>query len=315
MLAGEYVVLDGARALVAAVDRRAVACWTPARNGSRSADRNSAESPPLPPEALLARNLAERRFGTVSPEITLDVSALRSGERKLGLGSSASGAAAVAAAVAAHAGRDVTRPDVRREVLDVALEGHRAVAPQGSGADVAASVLGGFVRFRSTGDGDVEAAPVPWPADLRARVVWTGTEARTSELVGKVRALEQASPATYRDRMAALRDAAGAFVEAFCAGDAPGVVAATDAHHRAMADLGDAAGAPIVEAGLARVAERARSAGGAAKPSGAGGGDVAIALFADPSSLEAFDEACRRSGTGVLSLGLGAEGVRPDPSH
>lgn len=311
MLAGEYVVLDGALALVAAVGRRATANWAPARNDSRLIGRNSAETGPLPPEALLARTLAERRLHPVPHALTLDVSALRSGDRKLGLGSSAAGAAAVAGAVFAFAGRDITRPDVRREVLDVALEGHQTVAPQGSGADVAASVLGGFVRFRRLDAERVEAEPTPWPIDLHARVVWTGTEARTSELVARVRELEASNPSTYADRMGTLRAASEAMVEAFTAGDARRVVEATGTHHRAMAALGDAAGAPIVESRLEQVAELARAAGGAAKPSGAGGGDVSIAFFADDSATESFDDQCRNAGLTPVELRLGAEGTTP----
>lgn len=315
MLAGEYVVLDGAPSLVAAVDRRARVCWAPGLDGSRLVGRNSAETNALPPEALLTRSLAERRFGPVPDPMTLDVSELRSGDRKIGLGSSAAGAAAAAAAVMDRAGQDITDEDVRRQALDLALEGHRSVAPQGSGADVAASVLGGVVRFRKVDDATVDARTVSWPDGLHARVVWTGVEARTSELVARVRALQKRNPDAYRDRMGALRDAAERFVEGFAGGDAPAVVDAADAHHRAMADLGTAAEAPIVETRLARVAELARRAGGAAKPSGAGGGDVAIALFPPDASPDSFEGWCRAAGMTLVSLHLGAEGITPDLNH
>ncbi|MCC6874655.1 MAG: hypothetical protein IT378_10150 [Sandaracinaceae bacterium] len=97
-------------------------------------------------------------------------------------------------------------------------------------------------------------------------------------------------------------------------GDLAEVVRATAAHGDAMAALGEAAGAPIVTEALARVARIAKDCGGAAKPSGAGGGDVALALFADGADAERFDRACAREGLNLLSLRLGAEGVRREAS-
>jgi phosphomevalonate kinase len=311
MLAGEYVVLDGAVALVCAVDRRAIACLGAAANRSHPGGGGSPETRPLPPEALLARSLAESRVGKTLQELHIDVTALRAGERKLGLGSSAAGAAAAAAAIYAHAGHDITAEAVRRQVLEVALEGHRSVAPEGSGADVAASVLGGFVRFRKTSSDAVEADAVAWPEGLHACVVWTGAEARTSDLVRRVRELEARDPATYGARMDALRAAAEDFVTSFGAGDTTGVVRATGEHHRAMASLGDAAGAPIVEDRLAAVASLAEATGGAAKPSGAGGGDVALAFFGDARAASHFRQACGARHLDVLPLSLGDEGVSP----
>lgn len=309
MLAGEYVVLEGAIALVCAVDRRAVACLRPGRNGSHPNGPGSPESTALPAEALLTRSLAEGRVGRTMQTLELDVSALRAGDHKLGLGSSAAGAAAAAAVVYAHAGHDIADPTVRQELLQVALEGHRSVAPEGSGADVAASVLGGFVRFRKGPANAVSADPVGWPHGLRARVVWTGTEARTSHLVRCVRTLEANDPQTYRARMTDLRHAADAFVRAFEDGDAHGVVQATRSHHRAMAELGHAAGAPIVEDRLSHIADVAERHDGAAKPSGAGGGDVALVFSATGESGAAIDRALDIEQASVLDLSLGAEGV------
>ena len=63
---------------------------------------------------------------------------------------------------------------------------------------------------------------------------------------------------------------------------------------------------------LKRTQELADRAGGGAKPSGAGGGDVALAFFADPESAERFVTSCSASGLEVLSMALGAEGVRSE---
>jgi phosphomevalonate kinase len=79
-----------------------------------------------------------------------------------------------------------------------------------------------------------------------------------------------------------------------------------------MQALGEAAGASIVNDKLAAVRDLALRSGGAAKPSGAGGGDVALALFTDPDSTDLFRAGCARAGIEVLSLLLGASGERDE---
>lgn len=306
MISGEYVVLEGAEALVAAVGARVRAVWSaPRSDGSPDPASGSREHRGLPPEAVLARSYAEAELGPVPMELTIDTSALRHGERKLGLGSSAAASVAAAGAVLAWHGGDPACE--RRRILGWALAGHRAIAPQGSGADVAAATLGGLVRFRRDA---VEAAEsLAWPRALEVAVVWTGEPARTSDLVAKVRALADASPARYEKAAAPLRDAAAALLAAVLEDDAVSAVRAAREHGRAMAGLGDAAGAPIVTEPLSRVAAIAEAHGGGAKPSGAGGGDVALAFFADAEAASRFRMECRARDLTLLPLEMGAEGV------
>jgi phosphomevalonate kinase len=61
---------------------------------------------------------------------------------------------------------------------------------------------------------------------------------------------------------------------------------------------------------LARVAALAEAHGGGAKPSGAGGGDVALAFFDDEDRAEAFRGACRLERLALVPLAIGVEGVR-----
>src|SRR3954471_7989598 len=129
ILTGEYAVLDGAPAIVIAVDRRALARRNATPHGS---------SPFL---LAVADEIAARR-GTADPaahaalEISVDSTAFYHRLTKLGLGSSA---AVTVAATALALG--TVNPE---EVLPVALAAHaRAQGPRGargSGADIAASV-------------------------------------------------------------------------------------------------------------------------------------------------------------------------------
>ena len=316
MISGEYVVLDGSEALVAAVDARLWASASaPGSDRSPGPHALSPGTASLPSEALLARQHAEASLGATDMDLMIDASALRSADKKLGLGSSAAASAAAAAAVVAWHGGDVRA--ARRDILGWALAGHRAIAPEGSGADVAAATLGGLVRFRR--DAAEDAQTITWPDALQVEVVWTGTPARTSELVRKVRELADGDPRAYAEASSPLRDAAGALLDAIVRGHARDAVDAARDHGRAMQTLGERSGAGIVTAPLARAAQLAEAHGGSAKPSGAGGGDVALAFFADPASAASFRDACPDAGLTLLSLSVGADGVRledsPPPSE
>ncbi len=304
MIAGEYAVLDGAEAVVAAVGRRAYARLEPGAQGE------------LPKEALAARAAAERSAGALSAglALSLDVRELRQGDKKLGLGSSAAASAAAAGVVFAARGLDTNAPEVRERLLQVALEGHRAVAPDGSGADVAAAVLGGFVRFRRLGAVGVETHALRWPEGLLLVPVWTRKEVRTSDMLQRVRALEAGDPAGYRARMRALAEQSEQLVSALIAGE---IEAALDSVHEcgsAMAELGEAAGISIVDDTTARLRALARAHGGAAKPSGAGGGDIVIAAFSNANAADSFRVGCAAAGFEVLSLELGVTGERDEES-
>ncbi len=317
MLSGEYAVLDGGRALVAAVSRRARVALDPADasgglgDGSPELSRRSPDLGPYPPEVLLTRERAEALFGGMTMDLTLDVSSLRDGERKLGLGSSAAASVATAAAVALARGRNVERE--RHEILALALEGHRAVAPEGSGVDVIASTLGGFVVVTRDAEG-IDVEPIDTAASFVFRVVWTGSPARTSDLVRAVRALGETDHDRYSARMADIDAASRAFIDAFDADDVEAGIGALRRHHAALRALGEAANVAIVTPHLELAATLAEAEGGAAKPSGAGGGDVAVALFRDEASALRFETRAKQAGLGLVPMRLGADGVRSEPT-
>ncbi len=298
LLCGEYAVLDGAPAIVAAVDRRVSVAW-------------SAGAVSMPPEVEATLALAQGELGEVGPALTLDASELRRDDVKLGLGSSAAGAAAAAAAVFASHGRSIDDPATRRRVFELAFAGHASVAPEGSGVDVAASALGGFLRFARRGD-EIDTATLSLPESLEIRLIWTGHAARTSDLVAKVRALQSRDPTRYRSRMDGLHGSAARFASAFASGRAHEVVAEAGAYGLAMAALGDEADAPIVDSHLREVASLAARFGGSAKPCGAGGGDVAIAFFDDADAASRFERACADAALQPVKVGWGAVGARAE---
>jgi phosphomevalonate kinase len=307
MIAGEYAVLDGAEAVVAAVDRRAFVTIAPAGTAD--------ERTTTPTREMTAtRRLVEARFGSVPGALTYDAQALAHAGMKLGLGSSAALAAATAGALMRARGCELDDPQIRALALELALEGHRANAPQGSGADVAASMLGGYVRFRRLGNG-VETHPVAWPSALHSVVVWPtpkpGAEvARTEVYVAAVKKLAAGDPSKHRAHMTALAAESERFVSALMASDVPEIIECFHDFGDAMGKLGTAAGVRIIDERLEKLRTHARECGGAAKPSGAGGSDVALALFSSERGANEFRGRCAGVGFEVLSIGLGDTGER-----
>lgn len=150
VLTGSYAVLEGAPAIVVAVDRYAVA---------------DVASP-----------------GQVDSRSMVDASG-----RKLGLGSSAAWMVAAEGARALALGQDLLAPEVRAALFRGVREAHARAQGGGSGIDVAASVYGGVLRYLAGPRASTQ--PVELPPGLAFAAFWSGTSARTSELRARVDAL------------------------------------------------------------------------------------------------------------------------------
>lgn len=284
VLTGAYAVLEGAPAIVVAVDRGAFA------------DTARAAATPTPEVAAALGEGA-------APHV--DASSMFAGARKLGLGASAAILVASLAAREADAGADLADPAVRARLFDVAKGAHARAQGGGSGVDVAASVHGGALRYV------MGRAPerVAIPEGLRVRVFACGASARTSKLRAEVDRLARTSPAAHRARMDELAAVAADSARAIDAGDAPAFVLGLRRTARALARLGDAANVGIVPAGFDALEALAAREDASMSVSGAGGGDVAVYVGpAEPSP--SFLERARALGLFSLDLSLDTKGVR-----
>jgi phosphomevalonate kinase len=286
LLMGAYAVLEGAPALVIAVDRYALA--------------REAAGPPVetPHEVRLA--FAAGRAPAV------DTTALRAGEQKLGLGSSAAGLVAALGLEVVRQGGNLAAAATRRALFDRARHIHALAQSGGSGVDVAAAVYGGALAYTLSAS-DARVTPIELPPGLRWTAYWSGRSARTSELLERVRGLRSSAPALWASRQASLRDASLAGERAISTGDLHLLLAAIRAQLEGLQRLGHDCGAPIVPPAFAALAERAAAEGGVFLPSGAGGGDVG--LFLGGAVSPAFDRAARALEMQPLALALDRSGV------
>jgi phosphomevalonate kinase len=287
VLSGAYAVLSGAPALVAAVDRYALA------DAARRATF-------LTPEVNAA--LAGR------PAPWFDASALRDGEQKLGLGSSAAILVASLAALELSDEPALSDAALCARVYERAFVAHRTAQGGGSGVDVAASAHGGVLSARRTAGGSLELTQLDLPSGLCFDVWACSVSASTSAFLARIAEYAARDPAAHAARINAQADAAEAALSATERGSADDFVAAIARQVETLTALGQAAGVSIVTPELAELARLARAHGAAFLPAGAGGGDVAYWVGAD-APPESFAARARMLGLSRVQLGLGARGV------
>ncbi len=285
VLMGEYAVLHGYPAVVAAVDVRAV-CTR--EQGALKIERDEG--------GLVAACLAIAG-DDVDGRIVLDTSAFRSGKDKYGLGSSAAACVGLLRALKPHIPLD--------ELHALAQRAHRNFQKgKGSGVDVCASVYGGIQRYARRADDvfDVRAVHL---AGLTTVVVWTGVSVDTRSFLDEINDQRKPGSAFMRTLVEKLGRASEAFLTSR---GVPERLSAVQSAFSALSGLGEWSGCDIVSAEHRAIAGIAARFGGVAKPSGAGGGDVAVCFFSSPRRAEQAIEALGVD-FAVLPLTLGAAGV------
>ncbi|MFB7248842.1 phosphomevalonate kinase [Streptomyces populi] len=350
-VAGEYAVVDsGNPAILAAVDRYVTVTVSgsaspgvlvssdlaahPVRRrwdgGRLAADGGRERGGPvhvLSAVETVAALLAEH--GLPRPGLELSVaSALHADGRKFGLGSSGAVTVASVAAVAAYCGLELTRADVYR----LALLATARIDPEGSGGDLAASTWGGWLLYRAPDRGFVldlarergtgAALRAPWPgfavrrlpppAGLSLQAGWTGRPASTARLVSGLHRRPWRGTCRHRRFTAAVTDVVHAMAGALEAGDGPGVLHQVRRARQELARLDDEAGLGVFTDKLRALCEAAEAAGGAAKPSGAGGGDCGIALLdaAAPRHISYVHRRWTEAGVLPLPVRVAMEGIQ-----
>jgi phosphomevalonate kinase len=142
----------------------------------------------------------------------------------------------------------------------------------------------------------------------------TGTPSSTVDHVRALEAYAGKQPGRCKARLATIGALARSFTTACVDGDASLVVETAARANAELEALGREMGLPIVTPALAEAARLAEELGGAAKPSGAGGGDVGVAFLTDRGAAETFRQRAPHIGLEILSIRTGASGLRREPS-
>ncbi|MCZ6585057.1 MAG: hypothetical protein O6930_03475 [Gammaproteobacteria bacterium] len=297
---GEYAVLTGAPALVLAVDRHCRAALGPSENEycHLRIYAPEPEETSFPPGSLSGMALIDLVTGADAAGSALawrgsvDSSRFFDGQTKLGIGSSAAALTVWAAAWSVYTGKDNITRDVAG--LESLIGLHRAFQDgSGSGLDVAASLFGGTIIYRLVPESGPSVGSVQLPNSVGFTSVFTGRSASTRDLVAAYGDWRTARPTEAAEQLQLL----GRIAEDGCAAvhqnDADELLTAVTAYGRRLEILGQKFGVEIVTAEHSEIAGYAKRFGVVYKVSGAGGGDLGIALSTDPGALAAFKKAVR----------------------
>lgn len=322
-ITGEYAVLDQAPALLTAVDVRAHCRLEPSGSMQWRIQTPPISSVPCrlrvegdclhwedEPVRLFEaawQALDETRRRVLAAQgwnVVLDSSAFFLKERKLGLGSSAATLVALLGALWRASGE--LPPEA--EAFEAAAKAHAGWQGAGSGADISVALVGGTLLYRRN---PRIAAPVALPEALALVPVWTGQAASTGDFLARLAVFEQSSPDVFRERFAVLEQHAEAAALAVSGGELQEFTEAFTDCGAAMRALGDAAGLDIWSAAHREIAACVDVAGGFYKPSGAGGGDIGLALLprGDDAALQRLKSSLSSAGFTDLPLRFGARGL------
>jgi phosphomevalonate kinase len=316
MIAGEYAVLEPHQpAVVVAINRHVQATLRAADSWSVSVPAFGLEKVAFQPVAggihftephPRLRFVQEGLVVSVTPDtppfsLVLESELEEADGRKFGLGGSAAVVVATVGAVLhAHRLPGAPPPDAHT-LFKLAAIAHFRAQGSGSGADVAASTFGGWLRYTSfqprwlaarlaRGDSPQALSTEPWPffsverlsplpRDLQLCVGWTGTPASTADMLVRVEALKEHEPQAFEAFLAESQRAVEHLVAGLQSANRQRALDALTRNATALRKLGAQAGVAIATPALERLTAAAQEAGGAGKPSGAGGGDCGIALI------------------------------------
>lgn len=338
VLLGEYVVLEGAPALVLAVNRRAQArietredgvCEVHAPDLGVSGARMTIDQGALRwlcDGAIAAKlSLVEHVWQgllreKLAPELGqgfdlhLDTSGFFNTDgavrAKLGLGSSAALTVALASVLATFAGHADVLSD-RTQWLRRLLHMHGGwQGGRGSGVDVGASVAGGLIRYQLAGEArEPTFTPLSWPmSNVHCLFVWSGQSVSTNDFLQRLAQWRVTHAADYASHMNELGTLSEAAFAALAHEDAKSFIQLTKEYASALQQFGHACGLEIYSPEQKKLAQMASEAGVSYKPCGAGG-DFGVVFADDAERLATFERAIVPAGMRVVPLDLDSDGV------
>jgi phosphomevalonate kinase len=335
VLLGDYAVLEGARALVQAVDRRAQvrivsredhACDVHApdlgipsaralmdENGQWQWQCDEASKAKLTLVDHVWHGMLREGLAPVSGkgfDLYLDTSGFfhADGVSKLGLGSSAALTVAFASALATYAGHGDAITD-RTQWMRRLLHMHGDwQGGRGSGVDVAASVAGGLIGYQLVGPAREPTYEALSTDGLHCLFVWSGQSVSTNQSLQHLAQWRQSHAQDYDAHMRELGLVSAAAIDALKRRDLPSFIDLTKDYARGLQRFGAACGLEIYSPAQKELAGMASGTDVSYKPCGAGG-DFGVVFAEDAERLATFERVIVSAGMHVVPLGLDSQGV------
>lgn len=188
----------------------------------------------------------------------------------------------------------------------------------GSGADVAAAVHGGVIAFSLQDAPEAQITRMAWPSRLHLIPFFTGESADTTELISRVMGARDSNRSEVEAALAAIGRASVAACEGARSNSperaATAVLAALRQAGMATEALARASGVELVPPSVAMAHRAMAKLGGIAKTTGAGGGDVAVAVIPATEDPAAAERLLGEIGCHPLRAGVDATGVDLQPN-
>ncbi len=337
VLLGEYALFEGAPAMVAAIDRRVdVDLVTADQEHESSVDITHLKIGPISVSSHASTFASINQQGGTSKQLRAIISVLRStglfsrarqsygrafdltinagpffsnGGIKYGFGSSAAITVAISG-LAANLREG--QPIDSERLVDHAIHIHRSMQSEmGSGIDVAASAVGGILKFQLPHPSDSSPPDLNRLTplcDIHINAVWTGQYASTAAFLAGVAGFKARQPEAYRIVMQRLANASRNGIDAYQERQPRHFLAAVDEYSRGLIELSRLSDLPIFSPVHQQLTQITRAHGGIYKPSGAGGGDIGLAFTDDPQKHKRMAGDFNRAGFLAFDLRWGEDG-------
>lgn len=198
--------------------------------------------------------------------------------------------------------------------------GGKDVSPElsgGSGADIAAAVHGGVIAFSLQDSPTGRIARLTWPSRLHFIPFFTGESADTADLIQRVMSARAAHRSGVDAALTSIATASRAACEGAASSGsetaASAVLAALQQAARATDKLADATGVALVPPCVTRAQRAMVRLGGTAKTTGAGAGDVAVAVIPATEDAALAERLLVEAGCVPLRAGVDPTGVDLQP--
>lgn len=245
--------------------------------------------------------------------------------RKYGLGSSAAIVVAIVSSMLAFNKIQLSK----EQIFKLAAIAHLKAQGNGSGADIAASVFGGWIHYSSyqpywvlneleKGTKIRALLNKTWPnlfisslsppRSLEFCVGWSKEVAKTGPMVQKIQRLRFTKPHLYDLFLEESSNAVDRIVKGFVTDDYKIVMTGISENRQALRKLGEFAVVPIETPKLKVLIDLADKYG-KAKSSGAGGGDCGIAFIQNMDQKEELYKDWRKEGIIPLYLNVSNNGL------
>lgn len=247
--------------------------------------------------------------------------------KKYGLGSSAAiVVATVSSILALHNKDEFLNYDT---IFKLSAIAHLKTQGNGSGADIAAGVYGGWLEYSAfdskwllneleSSDKIKDILEKPWrnliirkltpPSELKLAVGWTKETASTSPMIRKVDNFKKENPNIYKEFLKESSIAVDNLIKAFNDNNFEDSISALSENRKTLKNFGEKACIPIETkklTDLCSIGERY----GSAKSSGAGGGDCGIAFLKGDYKKQELYREWEKADIEALDLEVSETGV------